>query len=157
MNLFSLLTAACTMSMAMAGTTGEVRVTGSVPILCELSVQQEPGAVNISDISAGHTDRHVATVTESCNSPSGYAVTVSAANTSDHTGKFVDAVSNDTHPFTITYDGVPVNPGGVVTDSPSLTFGAKKSVHVTYPSDPTLTGSIGDTYEETLTFTISAK
>lgn len=140
-----------------AATTGTINVTGNVPIFCDLTVQQEPGASDIPDISAGHTDRHIATVTENCNSPSGYTVTVATANTPDHTGQFVDTVSGDTHPFTITYNGVPMTPGGVVTDSPSLALGARKDVHITYPEDPTLTGSVAATYEETLTFTISAK
>jgi len=145
------------MPSATAATTGTVRVTGNVPILCEISVQQEPGAADIADISAGHEERHIATATESCNSPSGYIVTVSAANTGDHTGKLVDTVSQDTHPFTITYNGVPLNPGGVVTDSGSLAFDTRKNVNITYPKDSTLTGTVDATYEETLTFTISAK
>ena len=143
--------------VAVGATTGQVRLTGSVPLLCELSVQQEPGAIDIPDISAGHTGRHIATVTENCNSPSGYTVTVSAANTSDHTGQFVDTVSNDAHPFTLSYNGIAVNPGGVVTDNPSVAVNVQKNVTITYPEDPTLTGAVASTYEETLTFTISAK
>src|SRR5438874_424505 len=80
---------------ALAAGSGEITVTGNVPILCSLEVQQEPGAVNIADISAGHTDRRVATVTENCNSPDGYTVTMLGSNSSDHTGMFVDAVSTD--------------------------------------------------------------
>ena len=147
----------CLPYQLIAGSTGTVRVTGNVPILCELSVQQEPDAVNISDISAGHNNRHIATVTENCNSPSGYTVTLSAANTGNHTGQFVDTISQDKHPFTIAYNGISVAPGGVVTDASTMAFDVQKKVDITYPADSTLTGTITPSYEETLTFTISAK
>jgi hypothetical protein len=140
-----------------AATTGQVTITGNVPIACDLLVQQEPGADNIPDISAGHTNRHVATVTEICNSPDGYTVTLIGSNSGDHSGMFVDIVSTDSHPFTIRYNGVSVPPGGVVTDSTTPTAGALKNVDITYPADETLTGTVVSTYEETLTFTISAK
>lgn len=143
--------------LATAATTGQVTITGNVPIACDLLVQQETGADNIPDISAGHTNRHVATVTETCNSPDGYTVTLTGSNSGDHTGMFVDIVSTDSHPFTISYNGISVPPGGIVTDSTTLTFGVQKNVDITYPADETLTGTVANTYEETLTFTISAK
>ncbi|MBI3561667.1 MAG: hypothetical protein HY080_08135 [Gammaproteobacteria bacterium] len=143
--------------LATAATTGQVTITGNVPIACDLLVQQEAGADNIPDISAGHTNRHVATVTETCNSPDGYTVTLTGANSSDHTGMFVDIVSTDSHPFTISYNGISVPPGGLVTDSTVPTFGVQKNVDITYPADETLSGTVTNTYEETLTFTISAK
>jgi hypothetical protein len=142
---------------ALAATTGEVKVTGNVPIICDIDVAQKSGAVNIDDISAGHTNRHVATVTETCNSPDGYIVTMNGGNSSNHTGMFVDNVSSDSHPFTITYGGVSLRPGGVVTDSTNIANAVQKQVAITYPVDSTLTGTIAATYEETLTFTISAK
>ncbi len=128
-----------------------------MPIACDLEVQQETGAASIPDISAGHANRHIATVTETCNSPDGYTVTLTSANSGDHTGMFVDAVSTDSHPFTIRYDGVTVPPGGVVTDATAPAFGVQKIVDITYPADETLTGTVADTYEETLTFIMSAK
>ena len=143
--------------LAAAATTGQVTITGNVPIACDLLVQQETGADNISDISAGHTNRHVATVTETCNSPDGYTVTLTGSNSGDHTGMFVDIVSTDSHPFTISYNGISVPPGGLVTDSTVPAFGVQKNVDITYPADETLTGTVANTYEETLTFIISAK
>lgn len=143
--------------LATAAPTGQVTITGSVPITCDLLVQQEGGAASIPDLSAGHANRHVATVTETCNSPDGYTVTVTGANSGDHTGMFVDIVSTDSHPFTIRYDGVSVPPGGIVTDSPAAAFGVQKIVDITYAADETLAGSVSDTYEETLTFIMSAK
>jgi hypothetical protein len=143
--------------VAQAAPTGQVTITGNVPIACDLEVQQESAAVSIPDISAGHANRHIATVIETCNSPDGYTVTMTGTNSSDHTGMFVDGVSTDSHPFTVSYGGVSVPPGGIVTDSTTLAFGLQKSVDITYPADDTLTGTVADTYEETLTFTISAK
>ena len=142
---------------AAAATTGQVTITGNVPIACSLLVQQESAADNIPDISAGHANRHVATVTETCNSPDGYTVTLAGTNSGDHTGMFVDFVSTDSHPFTISYNGISVPPGGIVTDSTTLTFGVQKDVNITYPADETLIGTVANTYEETLTFSISAK
>lgn len=142
---------------AAAAPTGQVTITGNVPIVCSLDVQQEPGAASIPDISAGHTNRRVATVTETCNSPDGYTVTVRGVNSGDHTGMFVDSASSDSHPFTVAYDGVTAAAGGVVTNSASIGFNLLKTVEITYPANATLTGTVSDTYEETLVFTIAAK
>lgn len=142
---------------AVAAPIGQVIVTGSVPIDCNLVVQQAAGATGISNISAGHANLHIATVTESCNSPDGYIVSVTASNSGDHNGLFVDPFSTDSHPFTIRYDGVPVPVGGIVTDSSSEAFDVQKSVDITYPADNTLSGTVTDSYEETITFTMTAK
>src|SRR5271168_1214207 len=115
-------------SPAFAASTGQVTITGNVPITCNLLVQQEAGASSIPDISAGHTNRHIATVTETCNSPDGYTVTMTGANSGDHTGMFVDNISTDSHPFTIKYNGLSVPPGGLVTDSTITVFGVAKNV-----------------------------
>lgn len=142
---------------AMAATTGQVKITGNVPIACDLEIREEPGASNITDLSAGHPNLHVATAIETCNDPDGYTVTMGGGNSGSHEGMFVDTVSGDTHPFTVTYNGVNVTPGGVVTDSSTVAVALQKPVHITYPADASLTGTVADTYEETLTFTISAK
>jgi len=142
---------------AMAATTGQVKITGNVPIACDLEIRQEPGASNITDLSAGHPNLHVATATETCNDPDGYTVTMLGGNSGSHEGKFKDTVSGDEHPFTVTYNSVSVSPGGVVTDSGTVAVNLQKPVHITYPAEPSLTGTVADTYEETLTFTISAK
>lgn len=143
--------------LAAAAPTGQVTITGNVPISCDLLVQQETGAASIPDISAGHANRHVATVIETCNSPDGYIVTVIGANSGDHNGMFVDGVSTDSHPFTIHYNGIAISPGGVVTDSIAPAYGVQKNVDISYPADQTLTGAVADSYEETLTFTMTAK
>ena len=141
----------------MAASTGQVKITGSVLIACNLEVAEEPSASNITDISGGHPNLHIATATETCNDPDGYIVTMTGGNSGSHEGKFIDIASGDSHPFTVTYDGVTVAPGGIVTDSSTVAVNLQKPVHITYAADPKLTGTVTDTYEETLTFTISAK
>lgn len=142
---------------ANAAPTGTVTINGQVPAVCDVIVTPQAGAANIADISAGDTNRVVATVNENCNDPDGYTMTVVGTNSSDNTGLFVDAVSGDTHPFTIAYDSVSVPPTGIVTDVNAAGINLDKSVQITYASDGTLTPSAGYTYAETLTFTISAK
>ena len=142
---------------ALAAHTGQVKITGNVPVACDLEIGEEPGASNITDLSVGHPNLHVATATETCNDPDGYLVTMNGGNSASHEGKFVDTISGDEHPFTVTYNGASVPPGGVVTDSSTVAVNLQKPIHITYPADDSLSGTVADSYEETLTFTISAK
>jgi hypothetical protein len=115
------------------------------------------GASNIADISAGDTDRQVATVNENCNDPLGYTMTVAGTHSTNYTGLFVDSVSGDSQPFTIKYNGVAVPAGGVVTNTNAPGINLDKNVTITYAANAGLTPSTGFTYNETLTFTIAAK
>lgn len=143
-------------SPAFAAKTGEVKITGSVPVSCDITVQQESGAVGIPDISIGATNRAVAIVTESCNSQSGYRVSLTTTNGKSYTGLFVDTASGDKQPFTINYGGTTVTQS-VVTDSAATASGLQKPVTISYAANPKLTGTTSATYTETLTFTISAR
>lgn len=140
-----------------AAQVGTVTVNGAVPLACDIAVTAEAGASNIADISAGDSDRLIATVTESCNDPDGYTVSVAGTNSGDHTGLFIDSVSSDSHPFSIAYNGVPVGAGGLVTDSNAPQNNLSRDVRITYGAEPLLTPTAGFTYAETLTFTIAAK
>jgi hypothetical protein len=151
-----LLVIACT-APVFAAPTGTVTINGRVPAVCDVVVTPEAGSQNIPDISLGDTDRIVATVNENCNNTNGYTMTLVGTNSADHTGLFVDSVSNDTHPFTITYDNVAAPAGGVVTDVNAAGINLNKTVRISYPADATLTPSAGFTYAETLIFTIAAK
>ena len=142
---------------AVAAPTGQVIVTGNVPIDCNLVVQQASAATSIPDISAGNTNLNIATVTETCNSPNGYTVAVNGSNSGDHNGIFVDFVSDDSHPFTFRYNSVSVSVGGIVTDIAAPAFNVQRSVDISYPADNTLSGTVSASYEETLTFIMSAK
>lgn len=146
-----------TAGVAQAANVGTVTLTGKVLQACNIIVTAGAGAANIADISVGDTDRAIATVNESCNDPNGYKVTVQGSHSGDHTGLFVDSVSGDDHPFTISYDGTPVASGGVVTDVTTPGINLNKDVRISYNADAGLTPSAGFTYGETLTFTITAK
>ncbi len=142
---------------AQAALTGTVTITGAVPTACAIIVLPAVGASSIMDISLGDTNRLVATVTETCNDPDGYTVSVAGTNSGDHTGLFIDTVSLDSHPFTINYNGSSVPSGGVVTNTTAPGIGVSKPVRITYGSDNTLTSTAAFTYVEILTFTIAAK
>lgn len=142
---------------ALADDTGDVTVRGAVPVLCDILVAAEAAASGIDNIAEGASNLHIATVTENCNNPDGYTVTVQGSNSTDHTGLFVDSVSHDEHPFTIIYNGVQAPLGGIVMDSNGAGINQSHNVEITYSSDPYLAPTAGYTYEETLTFTISAK
>lgn len=140
-----------------AAPTGTVTINGRVPAVCDVVVTPEAGAQNIADISAGDNERIVATVNENCNNTAGYTVTLLGTNSADHTGLFVDSVSNDTHPFTVTYNNIAAPAGGVVTDANAAGINLDKTVRISYAANPALTPSAGFTYAETLIFTIAAK
>lgn len=143
---------------ANAAQTGTVTLSGKVPEACNIIVTTEAGATSIADISAGDTDRVIATVNESCNDTSGYTVTVRGSHSGDHTGLFRDSAgSGGEHPFSITYDDDAVAMGGVVTDVNAAGINLNKQVKISYGADPSLPPSSGFTYGETLTFTIAAK
>ena len=140
---------------AHAASTGSVTITGKVPVSCNISVAAASGASNIADISQGGTNLLVATVTENCNDPSGYSVAVAGANSASYTGLFKDSVSNATQAFTVTYNGAAVS-SSTVTDV-TAPANVSKDVRITYAANSGLTGSVGYTYAETLTFSITAK
>ncbi len=60
--------------------TGNVIMRGAVPATCDIIVTATPAASNIADLSAGESNRVIATVNENCNDPDGYRVTVVGTN-----------------------------------------------------------------------------
>lgn len=148
------LLAAMVAGGAMAASSGQVTITGSVPAACNITVTTTAGAT-IANLALGATDRTVATVQEACNDPDGYRVTMVGANSGTYTGRFIDSVSGDFHPFTIKYNG-----GGVVSNlvtDVNAPDDTTKNVDITYAADAGLTATSGATYAETLTFAITAK
>lgn len=143
-------------SQSLAATTGSVTITGTVPFACSIVVQAEAGA-NISNLTTGATDLHVATVTENCNDPDGYTVTMSGTNSGNHTGLFIDSVSSDELAFTTKYNNVSVSSGTITDSNASSNGDVLKNVEISYAADTTLTASVSNTYSETLNFEIAAK
>ena len=140
---------------ANAASSGSVTVTGKVPVACDISVASASGASNIANLALGDTNRLVATVTENCNDPSGYSVSLVGTNSSSYTGLFKDTVSNATQAFTVSYNGSTVS-SATLTDV-TAPANVSKDVRITYAANANLTGSVGFTYAETLTFAITAK
>ncbi len=150
-----LMMAAVLPCAARASSSGSVMITGKVPLSCNIAVNAAAGASNIADLSQGNTGLLVATVTENCNDPTGYSVSIAGANSASHTGLFKDSASHATLPFTVTYDGAAVS-SATVTNA-AAPANASKDVRIAYAANPNLTGSAGYTYAETLTFSITAK
>lgn len=145
----------CSFAGAEAAQQGTVTLTGAVPMVCDITVTPEAGASNIDDISAGDTDRTIATVNENCNDPDGYTVTVAGTNSGNHTGVFREP-GGDEHPFNLKYGGNPVS-SGTVTNANAPGINLDKQVMISYGTDPTLTPTAGYQYTETLTFTVASK
>jgi hypothetical protein len=145
----------------MAQTTGTLTLTGTVPPILRITVTALPAASAL-DLSSD-TDTAVATVVERSNKKGGYTVSVESLNAiTDGTAqpffKSIDAANGDTLAYNLTYGGTTITfTGGsaIVTDSNTRTTGAGESreVRVSY------TGAFlyEDTYNDTLTFTITAK
>ncbi len=147
--------AATAPSGAFAASSASLTISGKVPLSCNIAVTPASGASNIADLSQGNSSLLVATVSENCNDPSGYSVSVAGANSSSFTGLFKDAVSHATLPFSVTYDGATVSSATVTNvTAPANTA---KDVRIAYAATPNLTGSAGYTYAETLIFAITAK
>ena len=139
---------------------GTLTVNGKVPEACEIVVQESGNGKNILDLSKGARDLNVGTVSEKCNDPSGYTVTIqfkNGENGEGASGLFKDSVSRATIPFTVAYHGKKVN-DSTITDSnvPAIDF-IDKDVLISYDADTTLPSSEEFTYVETMRFAISAK
>ncbi len=153
--LLAMVMLTLTPAAAQAATSGSVTVNGKVPVNCNISVAAASGATNIADLSAGNSSLLVATVTENCNDPSGYSVSVSGTNSGSYSGVFKDSVSGATQPFSVSYNGSAVAASTVT--NVTAPANVAKDVRISYAANSALTGSTGYTYAETLTFTIVAK
>jgi hypothetical protein len=140
---------------AAAASSGAVTIAGKVPLSCTLAVTPTSGASNIADLSQGNSGLLVATVSENCNDPNGYSVSVAGANSTSFTGLFKDATSHASLPFSVTYAGAAVL-SATVTNA-AAPADAAKDVRIAYAAHPNLTGSIGYSYAETLIFAITAR
>ncbi|WP_455382918.1 hypothetical protein [Salinispira pacifica] len=158
-----LLTAGITAG-AFAQTTGTLTLQGTVPGILSITVTPAGAASNL-DLTTDVSNLTVATVTERSNQKAGYTVTVQSANAAASGGntayfESTDAAVSDTLNYTLTYGGTPVSfTSGLatVTDTTSKTLGTgtTKNLNISYTGSTNfLTAS---TYQDTLTFTITAK
>src|SRR5690242_18062184 len=111
---------------AHAAITGNITLQGKVDPITAITVAEETSDKNVS-LGQGISDSLVATVTEICNSPSGYTINLPVGNalakhgSPQYMGK--NTKNTDTVPYSITYGGAPVAPSATGT---AETTGGKK-------------------------------
>ncbi len=141
---------------ALAASSGNLLVQGTVGIVNDIVVTPVAGVNNNLDILAGESNLKVADVEESSNNLTGYSISMSSVNA----GTLVHNSDNTkSTPYTISYDGAtataPTASPAVVKNVASLTgftqnFSEVKINVTAYPSAP-----VG-VYSDTITFAISA-
>lgn len=128
--------------------TGTIQLRGSVAQSCTIAVQDLNQSLNLV---AGESNREVGRVVETCNSGTGYNITVASANkalTSNASGSVPVA-------YTLAYDNQAGNPtANLVVARATAQFGKQSSLTVTVPASAS---RIAGDYADTLTVTIAAK
>ncbi|MBJ7416786.1 MAG: spore coat protein U domain-containing protein, partial [Niveispirillum sp.] len=119
----------------------------NVALSCTIAVQDLNQSLALK---AGETAKTVGSVTETCNSGSGYKITLASANA----GKLKSG--NFTINYTVSYDNGSAGAltSQMVIDRATAQFGKKSDLKVTVPaSDQYIAGD----YADTVTVTIAAK
>ena len=137
---------------AAAGDSGALQLRGLVPLACGIQVDPTQAASSL-DLSSSYTDIAVASVTETCNSSTGYTIEVSSLGNGSFLGE-LDAVS-----YVLKYDETQADlssSGVLVSSAPGQTgpAGVTKAVTVSYAA---ATSQGSGTYVDTLVFTVAAK
>ncbi|KPF81915.1 hypothetical protein IP70_22810 [alpha proteobacterium AAP38] len=142
------LIAAAAVTPALAqNASGTIQLKGNVALSCTIAVQDLNQSLALK---AGETAKTVGSVTETCNSGSGYKITLASANA----GKLKSG--NFTINYTVSYDNGSVGAltSQMVIDRATAQFGKKSDLKVTVPaSDQYIAGD----YADTVTVTIAAK
>lgn len=151
-------------STLFSATTGTVTLVGTVPGILEISIVEESVASSL-DLTADEPDLLIASITERSNKKAGYTVTLESENAvEDSSGQAhfdsSDSGNTDTLNYSMTYGGAVVSlasGSAVVTDQTTKTSGTGdiKELRVSYSGSSVFLYE--DTYEDTLTFTITAK
>ncbi len=153
--LVVVLAVACAAAFpAMADTTASLTLSGLVAKSASITVVPAPGASNLALTSTPAAPVSVATVTEVCNSTSGYTVTVASANA----GYLKGAIGGNTDSvaYTLYQNGSAVTLAAaptIMVSASSKTAGASQALTINYVGDPALAA---DTYSDVRTFTIAA-
>ncbi len=134
------------LSAARAGEAEQIRLEAVVPVRCGIEVTRH----NVTlDLTVGFDHARVATIAESCNSPSGYTVTFDSASE----GALVrghDAVRYGAH----------YGANALALDEPAVlgrTGPASGVQHDFAVSAPAVSGLPSGTYRDTVTITIAAR
>jgi len=127
--------------------TGSVEIVGEVPVLCGVEVRDVNGTL---DLVSGETGKRVATVIETCNIATGYAVTIS----SRHSGA-LQSVAGDRAPYRITYSDISAAPLAepVTLSRNEARFDYYAPVIITIPANRFLPAGA---YSDAITIAVSA-
>ena len=138
-----------------AENTASLVLRGFVPVRCEIAVAPTADATQL-DLVRGHRELLVASVTERCNSGSGYTVSMSSRGNGELVGPRA-AVGyrlryQDASPSLAGSESAPV----VVSDRTERTRaeGLKRELRISVPESPEIAGGW---YADTVTITIAAK
>jgi hypothetical protein len=151
-NFLMLVSTLLITSNVFAGTSATLKLVGSVPKKFDLAIDVSSATL---DLTATKSDFKVATLTEKSNSSSGYKVTVASAGL----GHLVRVGGTEKFSYNLKYGGQSVGlgstAGGSVSTSSTGVVTNTKDVTLSYTGvlpESMVEGS----YEDTLTFTISA-
>ena len=130
-----------------ASASGTLQLRGTVALSCTIAVQDLGQALSLT---AGESGKTVGSVTENCNSGSGYKITLASANA----GKLKSG--NFTIDYTVSYDNnnAAALSSQMVVDRATAQFNKKSDVKVTVPASSQY---IAGDYADTVTITIAAK
>lgn len=121
---FGILATAVISTSAMAATTGDLLLKGTVPALLSITVTPETLASSLP-LDTTQTDSKVASINEKSNSNTGYQVAISSANL----GNLVhESVTSSSINYSITYDGAAVD----LANGDSFTFSTAAAVGSSY-------------------------
>ena len=153
---------AASATSVMGATSGNLGLSGSVPVILEITVNAGAGAIALTP-SSNVSSASIGTVVEKCNDPDGYTVTLSSQNgvtNVANSGVLVGQNASETLAYSLSYGGASVSFSeglATVTDvaTKSSADGDAKTVLIIY--DGTSSNLATDTYSDDLTFTIAAK
>ena len=135
------------MASASANSRAEIRLQGTVPAICTISVSNETAELNIVQ---GAAAVQVATVTEQCNAAAGYTVSVTSGNG----GRMVQEAGASVA-YSLSYDdATAAAAGSLVTERAATGAVRQRSLSATLPATPQATAG---RYADTVTISISAK
>lgn len=141
---------------ALAASTGDLDLSGTVATVCDVVVTPVAGVADNLPLAGAQAGLVVGSVNETCNDPNGYSLSADSANNSALAAL---GTSSDSVPYAVSYGGSGINLSGApvtITNSsgPTGATGVDNAVAISY-ADP---GFIeADTYVDTITFTITAK
>ena len=136
---------------AQAADTASLDISGTVAVSCNISVRPTAKATSL-DILNGETAAVVGTVTETCNSGTGYQVSLSSSNR----GQLVSAATGSTPTsYTATYDDARGTiDAGMSTTRSQAYFGRTGDLAVSFGGNGQ---AIAGTYVDTINLVIAAR